>query len=184
MEGVFTNPNSFTYNPAISIAANVANMSSFGWQQFGLNPSNQSSEGSGSLQADTVFSGTVVGGSVTDVSGTPGSGQNASYFDNKQVYLVVFNGTTIAGSTQMGVFTSTSWTFPTNAGGLGDSITYDTSTTYNVTDVGNAGSVSNTGGPNSSGTLQLAAGVPEPSTLATLFGATGFLALLRRRRTE
>ncbi len=190
LEGIFQNSGSFTYNPAISVLANVNNMVSLGFQPFGFAPSSYNST-TGTWTTDSSTSQNTLG--IANFFGTnqvTGSihedttvGGDASAFDNKQIYLVLFNGTTISGSSQMGIFTSTSWTFPTNTNGGSDvSPTYVTntaSTSPTVTAV--AGTV--TGATNSPGTLQLAA-TPEPSTLATLFGATGVLALLRRRRSE
>jgi hypothetical protein len=86
----------------------------------------------------------------------------------------------------MGIFTSSSWAFPTNTDGTGgDFSTYTTSTATTVSSVRSVGTVTTSGGSSGNGNLILAAAsVPEPSALASLFGATGFLAFLRRRQTE
>ena len=188
LAGVFSSAGSFTYNPAITVAANFNNMLSDGFSAFGYaQPGNGAAESSSyTLAINTGFSAQQVSGQIVDTTGNSGSGLDASFFDNKQLYIVIFDGTSVAftgssvtGATQMGVFTSTAWTFPANAGpsgGGGAFGTYATSTGNTVTPVGGAGSVN--ASPNQ---LELAA-APEPSTLATLAGSAALMLLIKRRR--
>ncbi len=192
MAGVFSSVGSFTYNPALSVATNYSNMQSQGgWVQFGYVPNNPSlaQNTQYTLSIKSVFgSGAYVGGIVED--DTSGATTGADYFNGKQLYVVIFNGTTVAASTAMGVFTSTQsadWPlFPTNAGGLNDTGYYDTEGTSSTSPAGGTAmsAVDNAGSVTGTTVVLSAASVPEPSTLASLFGATGCLALLRRRRSE
>jgi len=191
LAGVFSNEGSFTYNPALSVLANVNSMVSDGFQPFGFVPTSDGgtySNGTWTPESTgtnyTLQTNYNSGTGLTQVSGSIiDNTTNASFFNGSQIYLVIFNGTTVSTSTQMGIFTGAqispaqTWAFPTNTQGTGgDSVTYGTSTSNNnVSAV--AGSVKSS--PNQ---LELAP-TPEPSTLAALFGATGFLAMLRRRRT-
>jgi len=162
-EGTFSNT-SFSFNPSISIAANVANIQSAGgWQQFGAT----------NLGITSVFGHVRISGSVQDNTAS------ADPFNGKNVYLWVFNAPTVAASTQMGIYTDAGvWVYPTNLNGApGDTSNYDTSTTYAATAVGGAGSVT------SSNMILSAASVPEPTTLVTLAGSAAFLGMLRRRRS-
>ena len=180
--GAFNNPTGFTFNAAVSIATNVANIEAAGgWEQFGLNPSTQVTEATtNTLTISSVLGVPKIGGAVEDdVTGSPTS--SADFFNGKTIYLWVFNGTSVANSTQMGIFQATgaspAWTFPTNGGGVGDSVTLATtsSSAPTISALGGAGSASST-------QLVLSAAVPEPSTWVALVGAASFVAMLRRRR--
>lgn len=180
--GVFSNPAAFAFNPALSIATNVANIESAGgWQQFGLNPSTQSPEFStNTLAVSSVFGVPKIGGLVEDDTA------GADFFNGKTIYLWVFNGTSVANSTQMGIFQATgaspAWTFPTNGGGVGDTVTLATTSAGapTISAVGGTGSVQSSGAGN---LVLAAASVPEPTTLVTLAGSAAFLGMLRRRRS-
>jgi len=77
---------------------------------------------------------------------------------------------------------TTSWVFPTNENGVGDGATLGTDTTSASTmaAIGGAGTVLSSGG----GNMELAQATPEPSTLVSLIGAGGLVAMLRRRRAS
>jgi hypothetical protein len=181
--GVFADVTKFSYNPSASPLTNFNNMLTAGdggFSEFGLvQPGNGASEASTyTLAIHLGFGAEQVSAQIIDNNGAAASGQDASFFDNKQLYIVIFNGTTVAAASQMGVFTSASWLFKGNTQGTGGDVgTYATSTGTVVTPVNGAGSVNSS--PNQ---LELAA-APEPTTLTTLLGAGGLLALFRRRRS-
>jgi len=188
LAGVFSSGGSFTYNPALSILANVNNMVSLGgFQPFGFAPSSYSN-GTWSMDAGTSLYtlGITSNASLSQVTGkiTENTvvGGDADFFNGKQFYLVLFNGTTVSTSTQMGIFNaSTTWTFPTNGNGTSDtSVALSTGTGTAVSASGNPNAGSVTSSPNQ---LVLAPS-PEPSSLVALLGGSGLLALIRRRRTE
>jgi hypothetical protein len=174
--GTFTSE-SFAYNPSLSIAANVAAIESLGgWNQFSLDTSSGLLDPGASSTLAINGSGKVSGQVIDNNSGAT----EADFFNGKAIYLWVFNGSTVSGSTEMGIFraksgATTPWTYPTNGGGVGDSVTLSTasSITPNISAIGGAGSTSSTN-------LTL---VPEPTTLVTLAGSAAFLGMLRRRRS-
>ncbi len=173
----------FTFNPSVSVAANVATITAAGtWTQFVDTEANASPLGLTVVSAGPKVSGQVIDKAVTAVS-----------FNGKSVYLWIFNAPTVAGATQMGIFHAVApvgvpWTFPTNNGGVGDVLTLSTGSqganTPTLNPIGGAGVVTNGAGtvPNP-GTIQLVAAVPEPSALALcgIVGA-GFLSARRRQR--
>ena len=177
---------SFTFNPAISVAANVAAITLAGtWTQFintdATNPS--------PLGLTVVSAGPKVSGQVVDKNAT------AAPFNALPIYLWIFNAPTVAGATQMGIFHAVApvgvpWTFPTNGGGVGDVLTYSTGSQGTnspaVNAIGGAGVVTNGAGTvPSPGTLQLVAAVPEPSVLALGgMAAVGMLASRKRRQRK
>jgi hypothetical protein len=185
--GSFSAVNNFTFNPALSVQQNFNNMLTVGdggFSQFGLaQPGNGASESTTytlTLTTTGVLPKSQVSGQISDES-TPQTGINASFFDGKQVYIVIVNGTTIAAASQMGIFTSSSWAYPTNTGSaLTDTSSFATSTGTTVNAVGGAGAVITS--PTNALELAAASAAPEPSTLVSLLGAGGLLALLRRRR--
>jgi len=163
--GAFAVPTGFTFNPNISISANVSNIESLGgWHQFGLDTSTGLPNAGLSSTLSTIATGGLgrIGGSVNDnVFGAT----KADFFNGKDLYVWAFNGTTVSNSTEMGIFhasvTVAPWIFPTNAGGIGDNITFSTTTT-------NAAVIDAIGGAGStpSGQLKLSGLVtaPEPSS--------------------
>jgi len=172
--------------------ANVNNMVSLGgFQPFGFAP-NSYSNGNWTTDAGTAATGTSTNdlavtsnASLSQVTGTitenTAIGGDASAFNGLTIYLVIFNGTSVGVSTEMGIFNSDA-TFPTNSNGgvpSDNSGLLSTGTGTPVTPAtGNSGSVNSS--PNQ---LELAAS-PEPSSLlATMLGAGGLLAMLRRRRS-
>jgi hypothetical protein len=177
--GTFSNT-SFTFNPSLSIATNILNIeTSGGWDQFTLDTSSGQPD---SGVTNTVTTGGLAGGGkiAGTVTDNNSGATKADFFNTKLLYVWVFNSSSVSAATQMGIFTagsgaSTPWVFPTNAGGLGDNVTLltDSSDTPNMTALV---------GSTSSNSLNLVASVPEPSALATLFGAGGLLMMIRRRR--
>jgi hypothetical protein len=183
MLGTFSNVNNFAFNSALSVQQNFTNMLAVGdggFSQFGLSqPGNGSAEWSSytlTLSTTGVLPHSQVINGISDES-TPQSGVNASFFDGKQIYIVIVNGATVGAASQMGIYTSTAWLFPTNTGNsLTDTSSFATSSGTTVSATGGAGQAT-------SSQLQLAAaGVPEPTTVTTILGACGLLGLLRRRR--
>ncbi len=177
--GTFANE-SFVFNPALSITANVAAITTAGvWHQFGLDTVTNLPN-AGVTSNLSISAGGKVGGSVTDNNF---GATKADFFNSKPLYLWIFNASTPGASTEMGIFHATSatipWTFATNAGGVGDGVTYSSTDAAapTIAAIGGAGSTT-TGSP---GTLRLAAAVPEPSVL-TLAGLAGLGLLCSRRR--
>lgn len=158
--GTFADAASISLKPG-SVDSSFSNIASTaGWTQFSP------------LGISTNTAGRV-GGQVID------NASSADFFNGKPLFLWVFNGTTRSNSTEFGIFRAGSaqipWAFPTNAGGVGDSLTLSTTTS-------GAGTISAIGGVGSSASgLRLVAPVPEPGTVALLLvGAVGFAS--RRRR--
>lgn len=183
--GAFSSPSSFTINTSLSLQQNVSNVIALGgWKQFLLDPATGSVDGDATSSL-IVSSIGKIGGSVTDNNGTIGSGTQASFFDNKPIYLWVFDGTTVNNSSEMGIFRATAatvpWAFPTNANGVGDTVTLSTTS-------GGAPTIASIGGfgAATSSQFQLTnqfniSPVPEPTTFA--FGViTGLSVFCRRRR--
>jgi hypothetical protein len=185
--GAFSNPSSFTINSGLSLQQNVSNvMASGGWKQFLLDPATGVVDGDAT--SSLIVSGIgKVGGQVTDNNGTVGQGERASFFDGKPIFLWLFNGTTVSNSSEMGIFRATSalvpWVFPTNANGVGDSVTLSTTS-------GGASSIAAIGGFGATSSSQFAltnnfnvAPVPEPTTFAVgVF--TGLVVIGTRRRRK
>lgn len=121
---------------------------------------------------------------LTSVSVNLPTGQN-SYF-GKQMYFLIGNSTTIAGSSQLGVFTSSSWIVPTNpTSEVPDVWDFDISTAAQIL----FGSFQATQGITyNDGTAniildeyRLQAVIPEPNTFALLLGGLTALLVARRR---
>lgn len=181
--GTFTNLGGVaSLDSGLTLAQNVANVKTTGgWKQFTFDPATGLVDSPVTNTMSISGSGKV-GGGVTDDNGTPSTSQKASFFDNKDLYLWLFNG----DSSQMGIFRATDatipWKFPINNNGLGDSVTLSSTTSAapTVVAIGGFGSAP-------IGQFQLtnnfaAAPVPEPSTFAA--GAMLMLAAMgvRRRR--
>lgn len=170
-EGTFANE-SFSMGTG-TIATNVAAIQLAGsWSQF-TNDTGGSPQGT--LTISPVLGTGRIGGSVTNTT-TPG----VTAFNGKSVYLWVFNATTVASATQMGIFRASPasiWVFPTNDGGIADNAAFTTGSSDPM--AGLIGAVSST-------KISLAAptAVPEPSTVT--FGALAALAAagVRRRRRK
>lgn len=182
--GVFSST-LFSISTALSLQQNVSNVISTGnWKQFGLDPATGLVDGDASSTLIVSNIGKI-GGQVIDTNGEIGSGTQASYFDNKALYLWIFNGTTVSNSTQMGIYRATTatnpWVFPTNANGVGDTLTLSTTAS-------GAPSIAAIGGFGAATTSQFQltnqfniSPVPEPTTFA--FGVfTGLAVLCGRRR--
>lgn len=183
LAGTFANE-SFSLDSSASLAANVASAtSSGGWKQFGLDTSTLSLNDSVTNTLALNGSGRV-GGGITDNTVGP---TKANFFNGKNLYLWIFNASSVGAATQMGIFratnATTAWEFPTNGGGVGDSTTYST-VPLNAPTIAAIGGFGSIAGSN----LQLTNSfnitpVPEPS--AFTFGLLTLCAaayLPRRRR--
>lgn len=170
---------SFSFNPTLSISANIAAIiSDGGWKQFTLDTSTGSLN-SGATSSPLAITGSnpfgKLSGSITDNNSGP---TKADFFNGKNLYVWVFNAATPGAATEMGIFRATSagvpWVFPTNANGVGDSVAYSTTTSQAPTmvAVGGVGSTTST-------QLILTKPVPEPSSLA--LGSLAGLGMLSSR---
>lgn len=184
LAGSFANT-SFSLNNTLSLQANVtAAMASGGWKQFGLDTSTGDPVAG---RIDTLGISTLgkLGGQVTDNNiNIP---TQADFFNNKQVYVWIFNAPSVAAATEVGIFHATTatlpWVFPTNAAGVGDTITFSTTNSgaATIAAIGGFG----TAAPS---LMQLTnnfsvAPVPEPTT--AIFGLlTGIAAVYSRRRRK
>lgn len=179
--GTFATETGYAFNPLISILANVNNFKSAGgWKQFTLDPATGIADAA-ITNTLTISASGKVAGQVADNNGLVGSTNQASFFDNKGAYVWVFNATTVAAATEMGVFrasTTNPWIFPVNGNGSGDVVSYSSSNANapTVTAVGGAGAVTTTN-------FVLVQAVPEPSVLA-LGGLAGLGMLSSRRRKQ
>ena len=172
--GNFTSE-SFSLNNALTISQNVAAIQAAGgWEQFGVDTATDVANAgvTGALSVNIVASNPRLGGAITD--NNFGS-TKADYFNAKNLYVWIFNASTVGGATEMGIFKATPWVFPTNAGGVNDTSTFGTTVSVTPAAVGGIGSTSST-------LLQLSgiAPVPEPSTFAT--GAMLILTAMKMRR--
>ncbi|MEO6739429.1 MAG: hypothetical protein ABIP20_04200 [Chthoniobacteraceae bacterium] len=171
-----------TFNPLLSISANVTAMKAAGgWRQFGF-------DSTGTVQEATTFtlgvaSTSKLSGTVTDTLAGADYFGKAAPIDTRNLYLWIFRysgSATVANATEMGIFRSTDatipWTFLSNLGGVGDTQTYSTtaSAAPTVVAIGGAGSTT-------ANNLILA--VPEPSVLALgTLACVGILSGRRRKR--
>jgi len=109
-----------------------------------------------------------------------------STYQGRQVYLMVGNGSLLSNSTQIGVFTKSSWIVPSNpTGPTPDPVSFELSTVlpgeilYGSFTAGN-GAYSGDGVVDS---FNLQTVVPEPSTASLmLLGSVGLVALRRLRK--
>ena len=178
--GAFNNE-SFSLNTGVDLATNVANIEAAGgWKQFGLNPSTGVPESTtNTLTISSANSHVRVGGQVTDnITGSPTA--SADYFNGKQVYLWVFNASTVGAATEMGIYKATTasppWVFPTNGGGTGDGVSLaTTSAGATITSVNSIGSAD-------SNNLHLVPASPVPESSSFVLIASGMLGLLGYRR--
>jgi hypothetical protein len=183
LAGTFSNT-SFSLNSSLSLADNLASVVSSGvWKQFTFDPTTGLLD-SGITNRLAINSNGKAGGVVADIN-IP----QADYFDGKQGYLMIFNASTVASATQMGIFTATSastpWVFPTNqGGGPGDAFTWSSGSVATPTMVAIGGF-----GSTSSSQLTLTNNfaavppVPEPSTFS--FGLlAGLVAIFPRMRRK
>lgn len=172
----------FSLNSTLSLSSNVAAvMAAGGWNQFGLDTSTGLTN-DGAVSTLGISATGKIGGQVQD-NGFGATG--ADFFNGKSLYLWVFNASTVQAATEMGIYRASGatppWTFATNAGGVGDSNTYSTTSSA-------APSISAIGGfgATTSSSFQLTnsfsiTAVPEPATGA--FGLlTGLTAVCIRRR--
>jgi len=148
---------------------------------FASAPTNPGDGNYSSLVSSFIPFGAVQSNLIPITSATGFVNQaNPLNFNNRQVYLLVGNGTTIANSTQIGLFTQTTPTFFTADITLAGSTNFALTTGNIVSAVAGAGSVvDNATGVDNLKLVSLTT-VPEPS--AALLGALGVLGLLRRRR--
>lgn len=142
------NSEAFSFNPSLSISANVAAITTDGgWTQFGSTTMN------------------INGTGKVGTAGISDNTAGATAFNGKNLYIWIFNAATPGAATEMGIFRATSatvpWVFPTNNFGVSDSVTLSSTSSAAPTVV----AVGNTGTANSSQFI-LAKPVPEPSTLA------------------
>lgn len=182
--GTFDNL-SFALDPNISLAANFEAVSlAGGWKQFGLDTATLAPNAGVTSTLGLSATGKI-GGSVTD--NTFGS-TKADAFNDKAIYVWVFNGSSIETSTQAGLFNATTatiaWTSPVNAGGVADSRTFST-TASGASVIQAVGGFGSTTGSQLQLTNSFAA-VPEPSTWAA--AVLGFLVLgiraIRKNRSR
>ena len=154
--GTFATPANITNGTFATVSANA------GWSQFSAS----------SLAISSISTnGGKITGSLTDNVETS--------FNGKLLYVWIFNASTTGAATQEGIFSSSTWgNFPTQAGGVGDTITYSFTSDANLV-------ASNSVGSTSASQAKLVTIIPEPSTYALL--GTGLLTavpVLRRRKTE
>lgn len=181
--GTFSSPGSFTANNSLSVAANIAAITTAGgWEQFTVDTATdaQNAGATSTIDFSPTSSLARLGGQAVD---TTTGGTKADFFNGKQVYVWIFNSDTPSSATEMGIFTSTAWVYPVN-GSVGDSVSLGTTTATTITDVGGVGSVF-TGGTTATNQLRTEAfgsgPVPEPSRIILLgLGAVGLV--FRRRR--
>lgn len=181
--GAFANQ-SFTINSAASLSSNVASvMASGGWNQFGLD-SVSGTPNDGIISSLGISASGKIGGSVQDNSF---GATKADFFNSKGIYVWIFNAPTVNAATEMGIYRASGatppWTFPTNAGGVGDAVTYSTtsSSAPTIAAIGGFGSTT-------SSAFQLTNNfsvvpVPEPSSmLIGVFTCISAVNLRRRRK--
>ena len=137
-----------------------------------------SSIGSGTGSLAGTFLG---GGTIATATG--------DIYKDKQYYYIIGNSSTFADSTQVGVFTKSTWTIKTNpTGPTSQSVTSDINQVVN--DVSGilfggylAGGGMITGGTNRADAYQLSL-IPEPSSASLLaLGVAGLVALRARRKS-
>ena len=183
--GTFSNEAGFaaTANNSLSVAANVAAITTAGgWEQFSMDTVTgllNASVTTNTLDFTNIASTARVAGQLTD--NTSGA-TKADFFNGKQIYLWVFNADTVGAATEMGIFEATAatvpWLFPSNGGGVGDSVTLSTLTSGStIAAVNGVGSISGS----ELRTEAFGAVVPEPSRLM-LLGMAGLGVFFRRRR--
>lgn len=170
-----------TANNSLSVADNItAITAAAGWEQFTFDTTTSNANSLVTSTFDISAGGIPgrLGGSATD---TNTGATKADFFNNKGIYVWVFNSDNPATATEMGIFRAPAagvpWTFPTNTGGLGDSVSLSTASSTTINAIGGVGSTF--------GTSQLrteAFGtVPEPSRMMLVaLGAMGVV--VRRRR--
>jgi len=135
----------------------------------------------------TQLSSTTVG-SGTGMAGTFGGGGSittptGSIYDGKQLAYIVGNASTIAASTQLGVFTKSTWLIPVNPTGP-TPIVYTTDINQVQNDANSIlfGSFLASGGSYGADAYKLAVIIPEPSSASLLILGVAGLAALRIRR--
>lgn len=171
---------SFTLNPSLSFADNVAAIQSAGmWEQFGVDTVADTTN-AGVTSTIKINAAGIAAGKVTDNNF---GATKADYFNSKPLYLWVFNASSVGAASEMGIFRApptgqagsfVPWTFPNNDG-AGGSVTL-------ATDPVNTAIINVIGGVGTnSGQLRTAGlPIPEPSTLT--FGVIGILGALCSRR--
>lgn len=175
--GTFTST-SFTYDPQVSVLDNVSAITGDGgWERFGTDTlaSSVNAAVTDTLAIRASPAGRI-GGTITDNNF---GATKSDFFNGKPLYIWLFNGSSPETSTEFGIFRATDatvpWLFATNAGGVGDNVTYSTTASGapTIESFGGAGS-------STSSTLRLVAVVPETST--AVMGALAGIALVFRRR--
>jgi hypothetical protein len=158
--GKFSNPGALS----LSQGSAASILAAGGWSQF---------DGGQTISHFQANPGKVQG-TVTDNTAA------ATAFDQQNLYLVIFNTSSAATASQMGIFRAASstgssnpWVFPTNGGGLGDSITIS-SDEPSMAAIGGVGSTTEV--PQ----RFILAVLPEPSAAGLV--VLGILSLLGYRR--
>jgi hypothetical protein len=165
---------------ALSVATNVAAITTAGgWEQFTMDTVTGTLNSGAVSTLDITGTGQLgrLGGSATDNNT---GATKADFFGGKQLYVWAFNANTIGAATEMGIFEATTatvpWIFPTNAGGLGDTLLLSTSASgATIAAVGGVGSISG-----SQLRTEAFGVIPEPSRIMLL--AFGMIGLIGRRR--
>ena len=138
----------------------------------------------------TQLSSTTVGSGGTALAGTFGGGgtittATGSIYDGKQLAYVVGNASTIATSTQLGVFTKSTWLIPMNpTGPISTLFSTDINQVQNDANSILFGSFLASGGSYGADAYKLAVIIPEPSSASLLaLGVAGLGALRIRRKS-
>lgn len=132
------------------------------------------------LAATTVGNGTSLAG--TFAGGGTISTATGSIYEGKQLFYVVGNASTVSASTQMGVFTKSTWIIPVNPTGPTPT-TYTTDINQVTNDASSIlfGSFLANGGSYGADAYKLAAVIPEPSSMSLLvMGLASALAFRRK----
>jgi len=144
---------------------------------------------------DTALASFMEFGTATTVAIGPNDGRIAGVitdttaaadaFNGQDIYLWVYNSATVAASTEYGVFRAETpagaeWTFPTNAGGVGDSVTISIAD-INTNPIIPGTSITPGANDPTGSTILTLVPIPEPSA-ALLFSIATIGFLFRRKK--